>query len=134
MISKKIGVTTALLLLFALSFTFFEIQSGDALMYLTLVRDFLIHLEWPAYDPYLYSLPHAELHIAHEYLSYFIFYGAWLLSGFGGLIFLKMILLGVLFSLTFHADPRERNCSPLWMGLWLLAVLAGSFRFIERTS
>src|SRR5665213_4635165 len=67
-----------LLFFFALSFTFFAIQSGDVLMYLTLARDFLVHGEWPTVDPYLYSLPNAQLHIAHEYLSYFIFYGAWL--------------------------------------------------------
>ncbi|MGZ3722409.1 MAG: hypothetical protein ACXVA9_05735, partial [Bdellovibrionales bacterium] len=134
MIFERPRWTTALLFLFALSFTFFAIQSGDALMYLTLVRDYLIHGEWPAFDPYLYSLPHAELHIAHEYLSYFIFYGFWSVLGFGGLILLKMIILGILFALTLRAGPREQNSSSLWIGLWLLAVLAASFRFIERTS
>src|SRR5437588_10441243 len=131
MIFKTPRWTSVLLFLFALSFTFFAIQSGDALMYLTLVRDYLIHGEWPAFDPYLYSLPHAELHIAHEYLSYFIFYGFWSVLDFGGLILLKIIILGILFALTLRAGPRSQNSSPLWMGLWLLAVLAASFLFIE---
>ncbi len=126
--------SAAILLFFALSFTLFAIQSGDVLMYLTLVRDFLSRGEWPAKDPFLYSLPNAELHIAHEYLSYFIFYGAWLVAGFAGLIFLKILVLAALFALVLYAGPREKNASALWMGLWLLAVLAASFRFIERTS
>src|SRR5665213_580935 len=123
-----------LLFFFALSFTFFAIQSGDVLMYLTLARDFLVHGEWPTVDPYLYSLPNAQLHIAHEYLSYFIFYGAWLALGFAGLIFLKVIVLAALFILPLRAQPRAQNMSLLWTSLWILAVMAGSFRFIERTS
>jgi len=125
---------TFLLFTFALSFTFFAIQSGDALMYLALARDFLMHGEFPKEDPYLYSLPHAQLHIAHEYLSYFIFYGAWSALGFAGLILLKALVLGVLFALVLRAEPRAKNSSVLFCALWILAVVAGSFRFIERTS
>lgn len=131
---NKIKVTSGLLFLFALSFTYFAIQSGDVLMYLTIVRDYLIHWEWPATDPYLYSLPAAHLHIAHEYLSYFIFYGAWKLFGMAGLIFLKSGILALIFICVLRSGPRDKNSSTLWMSLWILAVLAASFRFIERTS
>lgn len=132
--SKRGWITTILLLFFALSFTFFSVQSGDALMYLTLVRDHLLNWNWPTTDPYLYSVPQAELKISHEYLGYFFFYEAWNLLGFGGLTIFKMMLLACLFVLVLQAPEREKNSSPLWMGLWMLAVLAGSFRFIERTS
>lgn len=132
--SRRARATTALLFFFAFSFTFFAIQSGDVLMYLTLVRDHLLQWHWPETDPYLYSLPAAKLQIAHEYLGYFAYYGAWSLLGIGGLIFLKILLLSALFLLVLAAREREQNASPLWMGLWILAVLAGSFRFIERTS
>jgi hypothetical protein len=127
-------LTPALLLLFALSFTFFAIQSGDVMMYLALVRDFLLHWEWPASDPYLYSLEGAELHIAHEYLSYFLYYYAYQGLGYFGLTLVKMILFGAVFLLVLRAPPRTNQTSPLWMALWMVAVLASSFRFIERTS
>ncbi len=123
-----------LLFAFALSFTFFAIQSGDCVMYLALARDFLLKGRWPVGDPYLYSIPQSQLHIAHEYLSYLIFYGAWLLCGYAGLIFLKMLILATMFAVVLRAPLRERNLSPLWMALWILAVVAGSFRFIERSS
>lgn len=132
--SKHARLTTGLLFLFAMSFTFFAIQSGDVLMYLTLARDHMMNWEWPSRDPYLYALPNAELQIAHEYLSYFVYYGAWSVFGFGGLTLVKMVMLAILFALVLRSPEREQNASPLWMGLWILAVLAGSFRFIERSS
>ena len=132
--SKRAWITTVLLFFFALSFTFFAIQSGDVLMYLTLVRDHLLNWNWPSTDPYLYSLQNAELKISHEYLGYFLFYEAWSVLGYAGLTILKMVILAGLFIVVLRAEDREKNASPLWMGLWILAVLAGSFRFIERTS
>ena len=74
MVNRQHLISTCLLL-FAISFTFFAIQSGDALMYLTFVRDYFSTGSWPVTDPYLYSLKEAPLHTFHEYLSYFIFYG-----------------------------------------------------------
>ena len=123
-----------LLLFFALSFTFFAIQSGDVLMYLALARDFLLQGKWPTHDIYLYSLPNAELHIEHEYLSYLIFHVAWWLGDLAGLIVLKVMLLAVLFVLPLREPPRAQATSPLWIFMWTLAVLAASFRFIERSS
>lgn len=126
--------TLCLLFAFALSFTFFAVQSGDCVMYLALARDFLLKGQWPVGDPYLYSIPQSQLHIAHEYLSYLIFYGAWLIAGYAGLIFLKMLILSAMFTVALRATPTERGTSPLWMAFWILAVVAGSFRFIERSS
>ena len=103
-------------------------------MYLALARDFLLKGQWPEYDSYLYSLPHAELHIAHEYLSYLIFHSAWWTSGLAGLIVLKGILLAFLFSLPLSEKPQTQASSPFWIMMWTLAVLAASFRFIERSS
>lgn len=122
------------LFIFALSFTFFQIQSGDVLMYLAIARDFLLKGTLPSSDPYLYSLSGAELHVAHEYLSQLLFYGAWAALGLPGLTILKIIILACVFITVLRAEPREMNGSPLWILLWVLAVLAASFRFIERSS
>lgn len=133
-VSESSRTFSLLLFFFALSFTFFAIQSGDVLMYLSFARDFLLKGQWPDHDPYLYSLPHAPLYIAHEYLSYLLFYSAWWLSGFAGLIVFKMLVLSAVFALVLTATPHANNRSPLWIGLWILAVIAASFRFIERSS
>ncbi|NJL25172.1 MAG: hypothetical protein HC902_08335 [Calothrix sp. SM1_5_4] len=123
-----------ILFLFATSFCVFALQSGDALMYLALARDFVLNGDWSSRDPYLYSLPNAELVWQHEYLSYLIFYAVHAVFGFPGLILLKTVLWGAVFLTVLRAEPRQRNESWLWIGLWVLAVLAGSFRFIERAS
>lgn len=124
-----------ILLFFAVSFTIFSIQSSDVLMYLALARDFLTKWSFETtYDPYLYSLKNSPLVWAHEYLSYGLFYGAYQLAGFAGLILLKAIILAAGFILVLRAPPQTRNASWPWLGLWVLAVIAGSFRFIERSS
>jgi hypothetical protein len=123
-----------LLLFFALSFCAFAIQSGDSVMYLALARDFLMQGRWEQVDPYLYSLNQAPLIWIHEYLSHLIFYGAWNALGAPGLILLKICALGAMFWLALRSKPRERDSDLLWTLLWMLAILAGSFRFIERSS
>lgn len=125
---------TAVLFVFALSFTLFAVQSGDVFMYLALARDFVLKHKWDFHDPYLYSLPDARLVWAHEYLSYVLFYGAWSVAGAGGLILFKAALLSVIFALALGSRPRSETSSPLWIGFWILAVIAASFRFIERSS
>ena len=123
------------LFLFALSFGAFAIQSGDVMMYLALVRDFLASGKWfESKDPYLYSLDAARLVWQHEYLSYLYFNELHTILGPAGLIAAKLILLSFIFVLVLRAKPVEQNKNLLWMFLWTLAVLAGSFRFIERSS
>jgi len=123
-----------LLFLFAASFTIFAIQSGDSLMYLALARDFVLKNNWSFVDPYLYSLTNANLVWVHEYLSYVIFYGAWWVFGYAGMVLLKAILWCCIFAITLKAPPNETSRSWSWSLLWMLAVFAGSFRFIERSS
>lgn len=104
-------------------------------MYLSLARDFIFSGQWrETHDPYLYSLTNATLVWTHEYLSYILF--SLLHSAFGipGLIVLKMLVWSTVFMLTLRAEPRRQNISYLWIALWMLAVIAGSFRFIERSS
>jgi hypothetical protein len=48
------------------------------------------------------------------------------------LILLKMLALGTLFA--WVLKRTQQIASPLWIAFWILAVLAGSFRFIERSS
>lgn len=104
-------------------------------MYLALARDFLFAGKWTATtDPYLYSLQNAPLVWQHEYLSYLYYAGFYEWLGAPGLILAKSLLLTALFVVVLHASPRARNHSLLWISLWTLAVLAGSFRFIERSS
>lgn len=122
------------MLLFALSFCAFAIQSGDVLMYLSLARDFLMHGKWDQVDPYLYPSTDGQLIWVHEYLSHLIFYGAWNALGAPGLILLKMCALGGMFWFALKSEPDKKEPTVLWVLLWILAVIAGSFRFIERSS
>lgn len=128
-------VFSCLLAFVALSFTVFAVQSGDVMMYLALARDFIFSGKWSqSADPYLYSLPNAQLVWTHEYLSYLLFANFHSMLGVPGLILLKSLVWGAVFTLALIHKPTERNLSWLWIALWLLAVLAGSFRFIERSS
>jgi len=122
--------------LFALSFCFFAIQSGDTMMYLNIARDFILAGDWRQSDAhnYLYSATDGQLIWHHEYLTSLLFYGSWTMGGFPALIFLKAALLGLMFWLVLCHAPEERNSRVEWMAVWILAVLAASFRFIERAS
>lgn len=122
------------LFLFAFSFTLFALQSGDAIMYLNLAKDFVLKPGWATNDSYVYSLSNPPLIWTHEYLSFLLFYGAYTLAGPAGLILLKSILWSAAFLLVLTAPPRDKNISKLFLLFWILAVLAASFRFIERSS
>ncbi len=128
-------ILTVCLFLAGFSLTIFAIQSGDVFMYLSLARDFILRGSWTTQqDPYLYSLPEARLDYLHEYLSYLIFALAHKIFGFAGLIGLKALVWSAVFLLTLLAFPRAKNSDYLWVGIFLLAILAASFRFIERSS
>lgn len=104
-------------------------------MYLAIARDFILNGNWQQIDPYVYpGTTDGQLIWAHEYLSYVFFYGAWASLGVSGLIFLKMLALGLMFWFVLSAPSAAQNRRPLWMMLWVLAILAGSFRYIERGS
>jgi hypothetical protein len=118
----------------AFSFTLFATQSGDVVMYLALARDFVFSGEWKFTDPYIYPLNSPPLIWTHEYLSFTLFSWFHGLFGFPGLIFMKSAVWTAVFVLALRAKPHEKTYSWVWMGLWMLAVLAGSFRFIERSS
>lgn len=125
-----------LLLLFGVSFCFFAIQSGDVMMYLTITRDFILEGNWRQTDVFGYLYPQTDGRLIwhHEYLSALLFYGTWALGGFPALIALKSLLLGLMFWLVIREGPREQNARAEWIGLFILAILAASFRFIERAS
>jgi hypothetical protein len=120
--------------LFAVSFCFFPIQSGDVMMYLNIARDYILEGEWRQLDvhQYLYPATDGQLHWHHEYLSSFIFYMAWWLGAWKGLIFFKAALVGT--AAWIAARSEQEDSGPWWAALWALAVLAASFRFIERSS
>lgn len=103
-------------------------------MYLTLARDFVFSGEWKFTDPYVYTLNNPPLIWTHEYLSFALFSWWHQWFGWGGLILLKAAVWTAVFVLALTARPRELNTSWVWILLWLLAVMAGSFRFIERSS
>jgi hypothetical protein len=103
-------------------------------MYLALARDFILAGNFSRIDPYLYSLKNAHLVWTHEYLSYLVYHAAWWLLGIPGLILLKSLILSLGFAVTLRARPVENNRSWLWIALWIAAVIAASFRFVERSS
>ncbi|MBX3021190.1 MAG: hypothetical protein KF799_05880 [Bdellovibrionales bacterium] len=133
-LSQNLTLSTFALWFFAFSFTIFAIQASDVFMYLALARDFLLKWDWNSTDPYLYTVTDTPLVWAHEYLSYALFYAAHALAGLPGLIFLKCLILALMFRVVLLFGPRSQNRSLLWMGLWVLAVIAASFRFVERSS
>lgn len=127
-------ILTAAMLFFASSFCIFAIQSADALMYFAIARDMFSKGIWDGADPYLYSLQNAQLHWSHQYLSILTFDWLHKSGGIAALILFKTLLwaIGLLFIL--RSRPHEKNPSLVWVGLFCLAVIAASFRFIERGS
>lgn len=125
-----------ILSLFALSFCLFAIQSGDTMMYLTVAQDFILAGDWRQLDVHQYLYPQTDgvLIWQHEYLSSLLFYGAWWLGDWAGVILLKTIVLAILFWATLNSGPEKQNAQPVWIALWALAIHAASFRFIERAS
>lgn len=111
-------------------------QSGDAMMYLVIARDFILNGDWRQTDVYHYLYPSHDGRLIwhHEYLSMLIFYGAWAIGGFAALIVLKSALLGLMFFTVLRASPEDRNAHAEWIAIWILAILSSSFRFIERSS
>ncbi|MGE4130447.1 MAG: hypothetical protein AB7F86_02350 [Bdellovibrionales bacterium] len=134
LVSIKTGLSVCLWV-FAFSFTLFAIQSGDALIYLAIARDILLKGEWHNIpDPYAYTGQHSLLIWTHEYLSYLLFWWASEAAGLAGLILFKALVWGAVFLIVLRSKPTVQNTSWLWMAAWAMAVLAGSFRFIERSS
>ena len=110
----------------------FPIQDGDIFMYLAIARESLALGRIPALDPFLYTL--RDWHILHEWLSYFLWYGAYLAGGFVGVILFKAILWVITFFWAPIQKGLRQSTDPIIFLILFLAVKASSHRFIEKSS
>ena len=68
----------------------FPIQDGDVFFYLSLGRKLFENGSLPDKDPFLYTIQ--DWTIYHEWLSYVLYYSAYLISGFAAVILFKTFL------------------------------------------
>ncbi|MBK9323282.1 MAG: hypothetical protein IPM97_10130 [Bdellovibrionaceae bacterium] len=118
---------------FVVSLSLFPIQSEDLFMYLALAREYFENGRFPVRDPFLLADTNSWT-IMHQWLSYFIFYGLYLLGGYSAIIMAKV---GFIISiLSFPLFWLRKNWAVVFF--WGLSVLVGSlamsFRLVERTS
>lgn len=127
------AAAACVLLLLALM-AFFPVQSDDVFMYLAIGRRAAHDGSPPATDPFLFSIPNYRWHINHEWAAHRIAYGLYQAGGWTALIIGKTALILATACIPLALAMRLRFRSWLVPVVILLAVLAGSHRFIERSS
>lgn len=121
------------LFVFVMTVTVFPIQSEDLFMYLALARDFFQHGKFATSDPFVYPVIQYWT-ILHQWLSYFIFYGAYEAGGYNAIIAFKVIFIGAVLGLPLIWAYKNAQASFMWGLSVLIGVMAMSFRLMERTS
>lgn len=129
-IPKLLILTT---LLFLLSLVVHPIQSEDLFIYLSLAREFFNTGHFPVHDLFLYTIPDYPWTIMHQWLSYLLYYAAYVIGGFNLVIFFKAFLIGLIFYVPVRLAEKNQDYL-VWSFSSLLALLAMSFRTAERTS
>ncbi|MGZ3746054.1 MAG: hypothetical protein ACXWQA_00310 [Pseudobdellovibrionaceae bacterium] len=119
---------------FIVSMSCFAIQSEDLFMYLAIAREYFKTGAFPVYDPFLYSIPHFAWTIFHQWLGYLAFYGLYEWGGYSLIIITKTILITGALCLPWWRARKSSEATLIWGVSVLIAVLAMSFRLMERTS
>lgn len=110
----------------------FPIQDGDIFMYLAIARESLALGQIPTLDPFLYTI--RDWHILHEWLSYFLWYGAYGVGGYTGVILFNAGLWIFTFFWIPFQNGLRKSTGPLNLLILFLAAKACSHRFIEKSS
>lgn len=120
--------------LFVVSMACFAVQSEDLFMYLAIVREFFKTGSFPLHDPFIYSIPNFSWTILHQWLGYFVFYGLYALGDFDLIIIAKTALITGVFCFPLLRARQSAQATFVWGVTVVVAVLAMSFRMMERTS
>ena len=120
--------------LFIISMTCFAIQSEDLFMYLAIAREYFKTGAFPVTDPFLYSISSFSWTILHQWLGYLSFYGLYELGGFDLIIIVKTVCITGFLCFPLLRVRKSSEASLVWAVSVLIAMLAMSFRMMERTS
>ncbi len=118
-----------------LAFAATPVEGGDVFMYLALGRYFFANGgAFPPSDPFVFPPGSAPWHVAHEWLSYLIYYGLYKWLGFVGLILFKMGLALVAFSLPLYFGLKKNRRSLFLILICTLAMIGGAPRIAEKAA
>ena len=106
----------------------------DVVMYLAIARRFFTDGGFPQVDPFIFSIKDYPWHIHHQWLAYFPWYGWFKVFGLGGLVWLKIILIGSIFAVSVVTARALRVFTALPFVFMTLALGAATIRLNERTS
>lgn len=120
--------------LFVMSISCFAIQSEDLFMYLAIAREYFKTGAFPAQDPFLFSIPNFSWIILHQWLGYLAFYGLYELGGYSLIVITKTAFITVVLCFPLFRARKSSEVTFVWGLSVLVAVLAMSFRMMERTS
>lgn len=125
-------------LLFFISFIllgYHPIAESDVFMYLALARDFFARGHFAPTDPFILGISGAEWDVLHEWVSYFLFYGAYVLAGYAGVSLFKILIAAIAWAPAVWALGRQRLWESSWhFALFFTGFLAFSLRYTERAS
>lgn len=110
----------------------FPFQDGDLFFYLSLGRTFFETGSMPSEDPYLFTLK--DWHIAHQWLFYILFYAAYWLADWAGILILEMSLWLLAFGFMARAARQWKIPASLALVLILFVALSCVHRFVPRAS
>ncbi len=118
--------------IFLFSALIFPIQDGDIFMYLAIARESWELGRIPTVDPFLYTF--RDWNIFHEWLSYFFWYGFYILGGLAGVTLFKATLWLISFFWIYAQKGFRQATEPFTLVILFLAAKASSHRFVEKSS
>lgn len=121
----------ASLLLFAISFCVFPLQSDDLFMYLAMGKKFFELGHFPTTDIFL--IQEQPWHMEHQWLSYFFFYGLYQAGGYLLISLTKALMLILIMALPFLILEKSQFRFVLAGVAVMLTCFAANFRFFERS-
>lgn len=112
----------------------FPTQSDDIYMYLSIARRALAQGHVPLTDPFLYSLPGFDWNVWPEWGSHFFYYGLYCLGGWTAIVLAKALIVATIPAIICFFSYRKNYISVVTAVFLLACLIAGSSRFIERSS
>ncbi len=122
------------LLVLTIALSLFAIDSEDLLMYLAIAKTILSGNHLPETDPFLFTIPNYNWHIAHQWLSYLIFYNLDIIGGWTSIIAFKAALILLLPLTVLIVAWKRSEFSPFSLLLIALALASSAWRFVERSA
>lgn len=116
----------------AIAAAYWKVVDSEICMRLAIGRAIVVARGLPAHDPFLFVVPEARFRDP-EALGDVFPYGVHGLAGEGGLVVLKLALVGAGFFLLYRLGRCRGGAPVVLLGLVLLALGASTRRFTERS-